>query len=610
MNNKIHCIPQDDLDCYYNTHMHKIYAGKIFNDSFSIVQNEIDGFLINFIKNAKTGQNIQMDKLVKFRTSFYERKNNNHFLRTLVKNIDNISDTTSLAITMKMLISHNIIQLFRLEVMPHLYDGKQYVLSVGELEPEITSTKMISDYLVDMHKVYQYIKKNMLNNIQPYHIFARDAIIFQLMLAKTMLPILDSLDPRTYHFISYDDFIKKFDQDHFWEIVIGPFATNNIICYQNYHNLYFWKNFLSKNTPKNLSMFKNYLLYMVGSKFIIYDTTKKQNILDIFGQTFGYYLESIYEEKYGNIAKKQYVAEMFQKMKTYCIKNFLNNEIFSVMAQYGALEKIKKINIVIGNQDYRIDTFPDLTDNFYQNLAIIENFYFSKTMQLIGQNINNKYLSFNRDLYSFIINAYYDPCTNNVFIPTSILNTPFFHLEYDPIENYGSMGCILGHEMMHCVDNYGILFNAQGKIKKWWTNNDREKFMIELDKIKNHYKSIILSDPKNSKLLPDPSISMSENMADILGIKLSFRTYLAQYFPYINLDKSSIQIKNYLKKFFKKWANVMTIPLIDDAQTDVHAPSKIRINVPFSHLDEYYNIYDVRPYHHNFIDKKNRITLY
>ena len=54
----------------------------------------------------------------------------------------------------------------------------------------------------------------------------------------------------------------------------------------------------------------------------------------------------------------------------------------------------------------------------------------------------------------------------------------------------------------------------------------------------------------------------------------------------------------------------MTIPLIDDAQMDVHAPSKIRINVPFSHLDEYYNIYDVRPYHHNFLNKKNRITLY
>ena len=42
------------------------------------------------------------------------------------------------------------------------------------------------------------------------------------------------------------------------------------------------------------------------------------------------------------------------------------------------------------------------------------------------------------------------------------------------------------------------------------------------------------------------------------------------------------------------------------AKFDEHAPSIIRVNAPFSHMDEYYEIFNVEPEHQNYLEENLR----
>ena len=58
-----------------------------------------------------------------------------------------------------------------------------------------------------------------------------------------------------------------------------------------------------------------------------------------------------------------------------------------------------------------------------------------------------------------MINAYYHPMLNEIIFPAH-LQPPFFDIEADDAVQYGSLGCIAGHEMTHGFDR-GRKFDAR-----------------------------------------------------------------------------------------------------------------------------------------------------
>ena len=60
------------------------------------------------------------------------------------------------------------------------------------------------------------------------------------------------------------------------------------------------------------------------------------------------------------------------------------------------------------------------------------------------------------------VNAYYNPLKNEIVFPAAILQPPFFDPKADPALNYGGIGAVIGHEMMHGYDDQGSQFDAKG----------------------------------------------------------------------------------------------------------------------------------------------------
>uniref|UniRef100_A0A0K0EU61 Phosphate-regulating neutral endopeptidase (inferred by orthology to a human protein) n=1 Tax=Strongyloides venezuelensis TaxID=75913 RepID=A0A0K0EU61_STRVS len=121
-------------------------------------------------------------------------------------------------------------------------------------------------------------------------------------------------------------------------------------------------------------------------------------------------------------------------------------------------------------------------------------------------------------------NAFYNPDLNNIVINPSILVDPCFDIRFPMSLNYGCVGVIMGHEIVHGFDAIGKQYTNE-TLKQF--GNDYRKFRV-LDK----------------------------NIADNGGIKIAYRAYL-KYLKKIGGKESIIpRLEKFTGKqlFFVNWA--------------------------------------------------------
>src|SRR4026207_1533103 len=73
------------------------------------------------------------------------------------------------------------------------------------------------------------------------------------------------------------------------------------------------------------------------------------------------------------------------------------------------------------------------------------------------------------------VNAYYNPPTNEITFPASIMQPPFFNPKADDAVNYGGMGGAIGPEITHGFGGGGRPGGARGVLGGWWTVADAEE---------------------------------------------------------------------------------------------------------------------------------------
>ena len=627
MNSK--CTPQDDIDCYYNNAWKKSQELSDENpevNNFSILQGEIDNDFYQFIIRAKKNDYVS-DQLVKFRESYYSRSNQSKLIIHLTDSIKNIKTIKDLANMIRILNRFKIFTFFAIDVVKHFREPDQYVIAIWETSlvfEQDDFPEKIGSYTSFLDSIYKLISM-WGYDIRNKDDFIYNIFVFEKLWSKNRLSLIEMRDPSViYNSMKYSKFLKIFDTQHFLESILNGYVQEDMyIMYDNEKIILFIKRLIDKMNPEYMAMIKDYLVFVLAKSvgiftdiadsfnhILVVPINQQQMFVELFYETFGSYLEKKYEKIYRNEEKDKQVRQMFMDIKSYCIDIFKSSEIFSPDTQNEALKKLHTLDLLIGVQDCFVDLnlMPILTNNFFDDLLKINQFYFDHMISMVGKIPSGYCLSFANDVYSFFVNAYYDPHLNTIYIPTSLVNDFFFKVNTDPIYNFGSLGSIIGHEIMHCFDAYGAQFDHLGHLRNWWTKEDYIKFNQEIDKINKHYSMF-----RVNGMRINTDLTISENMADISGLKISLRTYLRKYMPNIK-DKLTGEQKKHLEKFFKRWAETLRA-LEDDKileysiRYDEHLPSTIRINAPFSHLKEYYEIFNVKPKNKNYLDPNMRIRF-
>jgi putative endopeptidase len=119
------------------------------------------------------------------------------------------------------------------------------------------------------------------------------------------------------------------------------------------------------------------------------------------------------------------------------------------------------------------------------------------------------------------VNAYYNPQLNEIVFPAGILQPPFFGADADDAFNYGGMGAVIGHELIHGYDDQGSQFDAQGNLKMWWTPEDRKKFEALADCVRKQFDSFEVEKGLNQ----NGKLVLGEALADLGGLSVAFNAY-------------------------------------------------------------------------------------
>jgi predicted metalloendopeptidase len=191
-----------------------------------------------------------------------------------------------------------------------------------------------------------------------------------------------------------------------------------------------------------------------------------------------------------------------------------------------------------------------------------------------------------------VVNAYYNPLGNEIVFPAAILRPPFFDLNGDSAYNYGAIGAVIGHEISHGFDDSGRRYDAEGRLRDWWTPADERAFNIRAAQLVEQYGAY----QPLPDLKVDGKLTLGENIADLAGVAIAHRAYMRSLDgrPATRLDGFSAS-----QRFFLGYARVWRSKsrpewLRTRLMIDSHSPEEYRTNGVVTNLDAFHDAFNLK----------------
>ncbi|KAI7892361.1 uncharacterized protein EV154DRAFT_504900 [Mucor mucedo] len=106
-----------------------------------------------------------------------------------------------------------------------------------------------------------------------------------------------------------------------------------------------------------------------------------------------------------------------------------------------------------------------------------------------------------------------------------MLQKPFYSIDYPEYLNYGAIGGIIGHELVHALDDNGKNFNATGYLEDWFTESSAKAYDEKAQCFVEQYENFTLTGLDNTEYPLDGDVQLGENIADSGGLDIAFRAY-------------------------------------------------------------------------------------
>lgn len=328
-----------------------------------------------------------------------------------------------------------------------------------------------------------------------------------------------------------------------------------------------------------------------------------KEIYPVFGLSlcFNTFLSNEYIERNKKQQHIDYVKNMAADMLSVYKRKIRKNTWLSPKTKKYALQKLENINLIVGSPAILRED-PILKYNnkeAYQNLRKIAIWRTQKLIALDGKSteIDIPVIDWSEfkliGKQSYVVNAYYTPTENSIYIPLGYLQKPFIDLDERGIEyNLAHIGYTLGHEMSHCLDDMGSQYDYKGNLHNWWTKADRAKFNRKVKDVVEQYETFAAYDG----IKMDATLSTGENLADISGLAICVE-YLRD-FQDKNNDEVPIRALSF-HAFFTYIAIQARQKIFNKAikaqlKTNPHPMDKYRTNCPLARLELFRSLYNIK----------------
>jgi putative endopeptidase len=300
-----------------------------------------------------------------------------------------------------------------------------------------------------------------------------------------------------------------------------------------------------------------------------------KRVMETIENSMGMALGQLYVEKNFPPEAKQRAQELVNNLRQATKLRLEKLEWMGDATKKKALDKWASFTPKIGYPEEwrKWDGLTIKAGNYFGNVAASAKFNHEWDMSKIGKPVDPKEWGMTPQT----VNAYYNPLQNEIVFPAAILQPPFFDPKADDALNYGGIGAVIGHEILHGYDDEGSKFDAEGNLADWWTKDDREKFEARTAKLVKQFDDYVAIDGLHVK----GQLTLGENIADLGGLTVSYEAFkLAQA-----RDNKDISAKidglTPDQRFFINFAQVWRRAFRDAElkrrlNVDPHAPAQFR----------------------------------
>ncbi len=313
----------------------------------------------------------------------------------------------------------------------------------------------------------------------------------------------------------------------------------------------------------------------------------------MYSEPIGVYYGRTY---FGEEAKKDVVDLVKKIIETYKLR-VRKNGFLAASTKEQAIRKLSTIEIKMG--------YPDEIKPIWSRLAFDERDSLFEIMQkLYAIRLQDRLDRLTKPvdrtewlMPGHMVNACYNPQSNDITFPAAILQKPFYSLEQSVSENLGGIGAVIGHEISHAFDNNGANFDENGNLRNWWTEEDFKAFKALTQDMIEQFDGIEFHGGKvNGELV------VSENIADNggMGVTLEIMHTLAE---------------PDFRAYFMNWARVWCMKAKEEyillrLNNDVHSPNVLRANMNPRNFSEWYEAFGVTERDRMYLAPEKRISIW
>ena len=226
-------------------------------------------------------------------------------------------------------------------------------------------------------------------------------------------------------------------------------------------------------------------------------------------------------------------------------------------------------------------------DSYLNNVGQASSFEYERWVAKIGKPVDRTEWT----MTPSTINAYYDPQLNTINFPAGILQPPYFDPTKDDAVNYGAIGVIIGHEIIHGFDDQGRKFDAHGNLRDWWTAEDGKQYDERGKCISDEYTQDVPDAGDGVK--QNGLLTQGEDTADNGGSHLALNALEASLKQQgKSLDDKGDDGWTYRQRFFLSFANSWCASVRPQiarviVTTDPHSLPIFRIDNVVSNMPEF-----------------------
>lgn len=460
------------------------------------------------------------------------------------------------------------------------------------------SVKTREEYVKHVAKMLELIGEDPASTTEK----AKTILAIETKLAEKSMTPVQLRDPNAvYHLMTQEEFQKltpSIQWKNFFQVVNPPKFTQVNVAQPEFMqavngfmtdiSINDWKTYLRWHLVDSTASYLSAKFvdqnFEFNNKYLSGAKEQQPRWIKVVSATHKYLGEAVGQEfvrKHFSPESKKRVLEILKNISGALSDRIDTLSWMSPETKKQAQEKLATITPKIGYPDKWRD-FSSLTitrDSYAANVMAARQFEYKRDLAKIGKPIDKtEWFSPPQE-----VNAYYNPLFNEIVFMAGILQPPFFDPNADDAINYGGIGAVIGHEIIHGFDDSGRQFDKEGNLKDWWTKTDETSFVERAGCIEKQFSAYEVEKGVNV----NGQLVLGESIADLGGLNLAYNAFqksLAGKPRPKDIDGFTPE-----QRFFLGWAQVWRANsrpefLRLQVSTDEHPPAKFRINGPLSNM--------------------------